>query len=455
MRRQLHWTLTFCRGPEIEKIGPIDAFMLSRILVAAACEVTMLVARYLCIMLLAPAVALGQSHYRVLHAFGSKGPHDGENPLGELIFDSVGNMYGTTSAGGSEPDGGGGTVFELSQSADGRWTETILYSFCSQTGCADGKNPSAGLVFDQFGNLYGTTVQGGNPQGCCWGTVFELSPPAIPGEAWTEKVLYNFGGNTTGDGCYPRGTLVFDLSGNLYGTASQCGSGKEGAGTLFELSPVGDGSWQETTLYNFCPKSVEGCPGGGLPEAGVTLDQAGNIFLTTEYGGGFNGGTVSEFSLGSNGQWTESVLHSFGSALGSSPVASVVFDQSGDLYGTAAFGETGGSLFRMTQNAQGWNYSALPFSITNGGFPTAPVLIDGQGSTLYGTTSEGGEQQGGTVYKAHGKEITALYSFCSQPNCADGEAPRAGLISDGSGHLYGTASRGGPYGEGVVFEIAP
>ncbi|HTZ97706.1 MAG TPA: choice-of-anchor tandem repeat GloVer-containing protein [Terriglobales bacterium] len=250
-------------------------------------------------------------------------------------------------------------------------------------------------------------------------------------------------------------TLAFDPSGNLYGTTSQCGSGKYGAGTLFELTPVGDGTWQEAILYNFCPKSDEGCPSGGQPKAGVTLDEAGNIYLTTEFGGGFNGGTVSEFSLGSNGQWTESVLHSFGSALGSSPVASVAFDQSGNLYGTAAFGETGGSLFRMAQNAQGWNYSALPFSITNGAFPVAPVLIDGQGSTLYGTASEGGEQQVGTVYKAHGKEITALYSFCSQPNCADGEEPKAGLVSDGSAHLYGTASRGGPYGEGVVFEIAP
>lgn len=122
-------------------------------------------------------LANAQANYQVLYSFGPKGLGDGGQPVGKLVMDDAGNLYGTTKGGGN----GAGTVFELTPSIGGSWVETVLYNFCSQPGCADGQSPSAGLIFDGAGNLYGTTLQGGLVQGCCFGTVFELSAPHCSG----------------------------------------------------------------------------------------------------------------------------------------------------------------------------------------------------------------------------------------------------------------------------------
>jgi uncharacterized repeat protein (TIGR03803 family) len=405
-------------------------------------------------------LANSQVQYRVLYSFGANGPSDGNSPRGKLLSDKLGNLYGTTYSGGSA---GLGTVFELAPAQNGLWTETVIYNFCSQANCSDGGNPSAGLIMDQLGNLYGTTEVGGyNGQVCCWGTVFELSPPSSPGAAWTESVLYTFGGNTTDDGCYPEGKLTFDGAGNLYGTTSQCGRGHYGAGSVFELTPSGNGGWNEIVLYNFCASGHGGCPEGGRPVAGVAFDQVGNLYGTTSAGGPSKGGVVYELSPSLGGGWTETVLHPFGSGVyGSGPRSSINFDKLGNLYGTAYTGGLSseacdfgcGTVFRLVTTSGGWKYSAFRFTGPNGGNPAAGVLMDNKNTTMYGTTQFGGS--GGTVFKIHGKTETALYNFCSQSACADGSEPATALISDTSGHLYGSTTRGGAYGQGVVFEITP
>jgi uncharacterized repeat protein (TIGR03803 family) len=158
---------------------------------------------------------------KVLHNFG-KGD-DGGTPDSSLILDAAGNLYGTTYSGGI----GYGTVFQLTPGADGKWTEKVLYRFCSISDCTDGENPYAGLIFDA-GNLYGTTVVGGAAGD---GVVFKLTPSA--NGKWTEKVLHTFGEGK--DGVNPVGGLIFDSTGNLYGTTENGGS--TGNGTVFEITP--------------------------------------------------------------------------------------------------------------------------------------------------------------------------------------------------------------------------
>ncbi|HTA22105.1 MAG TPA: choice-of-anchor tandem repeat GloVer-containing protein [Terriglobales bacterium] len=395
---------------------------------------------------LAVAFAAGQSQYQVLYSFGANGPSDGNLPKGKLVFDGQGNLYGTTYTGGNADVG---TVFELSPAGEGQWTETILYSFCSQPKCSDGSFPEAGLMFDSAGNLYGTTQNGGT----VWGTVFELSPPSQQGGPWIETVLHTFIGST--DGCYPLGKLLFDAEGNLYGTASQCGGGALSAGTVFELTPVGDGTWQEVVLHQFCSEGGSSCRDGANPRAGVAFDNAGNLYGTTYAGGGGGGigfGTVYELSP-SGGGWTESVLHVFGQNA-NHPMSEINMDESGNLYGTANSGGLGlGGVFKLIKVGGEWKNLVFQFNGQNGGNPAAGIFLASQKNLAFGTTAHGGN--GGTVYEFDGVKETVLYSFCSQPKCADGSVPVAALIADTSGHLYGTTQEGGPYGQGVVFEITP
>jgi uncharacterized repeat protein (TIGR03803 family) len=213
------------------------------------------------LVILGCGFAVGQAQYRVLYSLAG-GPSDGANPVGSLVFDSVGNLYGTTSGGGasSSPacaEFGCGTVFELPPRSNGTWSESVLYSFCSkfsEPNCQDGSFPEAGLILDASGNLYGMTSKGGgrpcplDTEGC--GTVFELSPPSSEGATWKHSTLYRFcaveEGGVCKDGDYPQSQLTLDSSGNLYGTTSRGGTGHGGesnlkGGTVFKLSPSGSG----------------------------------------------------------------------------------------------------------------------------------------------------------------------------------------------------------------------
>jgi uncharacterized repeat protein (TIGR03803 family) len=399
--------------------------------------------------------------YKVLWSFG--GNDDGGYPLGSLIFDSAGNLYGTTEYDGANRSG---IVFELSPNADGSWSEAILYSFCSNTTdnrCQDGEWPVAGLVLDKAGNLYGTTTLGGAgpcDYGC--GTVFELSPPSPGGGTWTETVLYSFcaGLNTEcQDGADPSSQLIFDNTGNLYGTTASGGMNEshQNGGTVFELSP-GINGWTLTTLYSFCANQVGKniCPDGNQPLAGVTFDQAGNLYGTTKIGGATNStgaGTVYELSPGVGG-WMEAVLIAF-HLTGNlqNPVGSVSFDPTGNLYSTASDGGNGG-VFDLRAKTR--TLGDFKFNYDDGSGPESGVLVDPKTEAIYGTTIGGGTGGGGTVFKitAQGQEIV-LYNFCQESDCMDGLSPHASLIKDRAGNLYGTTQQGGATGIGVVFEISP
>ncbi len=214
---------------------------------------------------------------KVLHNFGTG--VGGLSPQSALISDAAGNLYGTTSEGGTY---GGGTAFELSPAAGGGWTETVLHNF-NQNG-TDGAFPDAGLVFDAAGNLYGTTSAGGLYYD---GTVFELSPAV--GGGWTETMLHNFIDNGT-DGVRPEAGLIFDAAGNLYGTTITGGTNYcngyfgNSCGTVFQLSPTEGGGWTETVLHNFIDNGTD----GWQPYAGLIFDAAGNLYGTTILGGTYN-----------------------------------------------------------------------------------------------------------------------------------------------------------------------
>ncbi len=250
----------------------------------------------------------------------------GVNPVyGDLIFDQTGNILGTTVAGGTNSYG---AVYMLTRSGGG-WTETTLYSF---TGGSDGTYPESGLTPDAVGNYYGTTVSGGGTgcqgQGC--GTVYELSPN---GGGWTEKVLYRFQNGQ--DGNLPVGGVTVDAAGNLFGTTAS--GGANGGGTVFELSPS-NGGWTYTLLYAFP------APGTGqyAGPTGKLVLNADKLYGTTNSGGVYGFGSV--FSLApSNGTWSYTSLHDFDLDDGAGPFGSVVFDQAGNLYGTTSFGGNNGT----------------------------------------------------------------------------------------------------------------
>jgi uncharacterized repeat protein (TIGR03803 family) len=236
---------------------------------------------------LSPSVS-GSWTEALIYSFSpnAKGLGDGKSPDCGLIFDSAGNLYGTTRGGGSL---GNGTVFELTPSGGGAWTETVLYSFAS--GATDGAYPLGGLIFDSSGNLYGTASQGG-PQG--GGTVYKLTPSSYGG--WTETVLYFFYPVfPSTDGNYPIGNVVFDSSGNLYGTTAEGGIGYcfglgPVCGIVYKLTPAA-GPWTETVLHYFNDNGSDGY----YPFAGLVPGSGGNLYGATELGGTAGrggGGTV-------------------------------------------------------------------------------------------------------------------------------------------------------------------
>jgi len=257
----------------------------------------------------------------VLYQFGNV--PDGGVPQSSVVFDSAGNLYGTTEFGGTGNcyDGvyGCGTVYELTPS-DGGWMETVIYSF---QGGSDGEVPRGGVIFDAAGNLYGTTAGGGSSGE---GTIFELS---LSGSGWNETILHNFQGS---DGSAPWGNLIADLSGNLYGVASEGGANNGGA--VFELSQPG--SWAYNLLYSF-PSSYS------IAQGTLVFDGPGNLYGTTGAGGDSGAGTVYKLTP-SNGGWTGIDLHEFQGFDGKYPSGGLVFDSAGNLYGTAQEGGEGSDL---------------------------------------------------------------------------------------------------------------
>jgi len=401
----------------------------------------------------------------VLWSFGGSG--DGARPLAGLIGDKRGNLYGTSELGG---------VFELSPPAgqQTQWRESVLWTFGAS---GDGQFPVAGLLADKSGNLYGTTLYGGTNN---VGTVFELSPPSSRQTQWSERVLWSFG--ASGDGNGPSAGLIADKSGNLYGTTQYAGANN--GGIVFELSPpVGQQTqWKERVLWNFGPINVSG--DGSEPYAGLIADQRGNLYGTTVLGGAYSGGgTVFELSppTGQQTQWSERVLWSFGANDDAArPFAGLILNR-GNLYGTTSTNEgvnvtsCCGTVFELSppagQQTQWresvlWSFGVIP---GDGATPYAGLIADKSGN-LYGTTLFGGAFGGldaGTVFELSppaGQQTqwreSVLWSFGAS---GDGNFPTAGLLADRRGNLYGTTGQGGAnscftgireIGCGTVFKLS-
>ncbi len=403
------------------------------------------------IAILVAVVNAAAAQEEVLYSFS--GNNGDANPAAGLIFDSKGNLYGTTNLGNSFY----GTVFELTFNKDGSWTETVLYSFPATND--DGAGLPGSIIMDPEGNLYGTNEYLGQHE--C-GTAFELIPES--GQSWKEKILHQFGATST-DACRSKAGLVFDARGNLYGTTYS--GGAHNLGTVFELSPQADGSWTENVLWSFAGGPADGSD----PEAGLLLDAAGNVYGTTNVGGTDGlGGVVFELTPQTGGSWTEKVLYSFcpytSCVDGFMPQAGLIFDKRGNLYGTTAYGgqygATSGTVFQLSPQSDGsWKENIIHNfhgAAKDGTFPIAGLVFDSKGN-LFGTTNFGGSHSAGTVFKlapdgtgAWSEEV--VYNFGSEFHAADGNEPMAGLVLDAEGNLYGTTSNGGANGSGTVFEIA-
>jgi uncharacterized repeat protein (TIGR03803 family) len=312
----------------------------------------------------------------VLHSFGTV-DGDGGFPAGSLIFDLAGNLYGTTYEGGAY---GWGSVFKLSANRDGRWSESVLYSFHYDG--KDGIDPLANLIFDPAGRLYGTTQYGGAFGD---GTVFQLYPNG--NGTWTESVLHSFNGE---DGQEPHSSLILDSAGNLYGTTHW--GGTYGLGTVFQLVPNGDGIWMENVLYSF----DSGTAGYG-PYAGLIMDSAGNL-----YGGTLLSATIYRLTPSGNGGWSLDVLHVFNGKDGVDPRASLTFDEAGSLYGTAFYGGTYGYgvVFKLRPAMKGgWKETVLhSYRNKPGAYPLSNVIFDANGN-LYGTSKGDETTTFGSVFE--------------------------------------------------------
>src|SRR5271156_4978373 len=366
-------------------------------------------------------------------------------PNGDLIFGAAGNLYGTTLEGGDPGCGlGCGTVFQLSLEADKTWKFTTIFKFDGK----DGAYPAAGLVMDAAGNLYGTTS---SDTGLGDGAVFELSPRKDG--IWTITTLVKFAGKNGSD---PEARLILDAAGNLYGTTSAGGNSAcdgSGCGTAFRLTPSTNGKWKLTTRFEFNGTD------GASPYAALSFDAAGNLYGTTSGGGKFGEGTVFKLSPSKGDDaWTHTTLFNFNGADGAGPRGSVVFDAAGNLYGTTVGGGGlgFGTVFKLSPEGNGgWKHTTLvTFDIGNGSQPTAGLIFDPDGN-LYGNANDG--RFGiGIVFRlspqANGSwKRTTLLTF----NGENGSGPAGGLLLDAAGDLYGSASVGGKRSGGVVFERSP
>ncbi len=386
--------------------------------------------------------------------------YDGSGTRSGLILDKAGNLYGTAFQGGSQ---GGGVVYELVAASS--WSQTILYDFTA--GSTDGSGLAGGLTFDQAGNLYGTTYYGGT--GACGGTlgcgtVYELSTSL---SGWTKTTLHNFMGGL--DGSNPVTSPFVDSAGNVYGTTSELDPidppGIFTGGTVYKLTPGSGGTWTESVL-NFTATD------GYTPDSDMIFDSAGNLYGTSVYGGAYGQGAVFELSPAKGGTWTSKLLYSFASTPdGANPYGQLVFDGAGNLYGTTYVGGTSancgpvsagcGTVYRLSPSSNGtWTEQVLysfQGPLTDAFWPQAGLAIDGDGN-LFGTTTGGGTNNTGTAFElspnGSGWTESLIHSFIGN---GDGLYPRAGMIWDSAGNLYGTTYEGGDAdnGAGTVFKLSP
>ena len=429
-------------------------------------QATTLAALTLAMLMIVLATQVQAQTFTVLHEF--TGGSDGSNPYSSLVPDRAGNLYGVAPYGGSQScetqSGiGCGTVFKLAHRTGG-WVFSPLYAF---TGHSNGNNPVGSLAIASDGTIYGTTDAGGVlscrdsfGDGC--GTVFHLQPPPNFCSSfsclWNATVLYQFTGGSNGND--PLAGVVLDGAGNLYGTLYQGGASQWGA--AYELSRSGS-SWIESTIHPFA-----GGADGAAPTSNLIFDGSGNLYGTTEFGGGSGGcdgggcGTVFQLTPSGSG-WNANIIYNFLSSY-NTPLGGLIFESHGNLYGTFADGING--VFELTPANGNWTFTALYTQDYSGLEAYRSTLARDSAGNLYGTAEFGGDFTNctygcGTVYEltpsGSGWTYTQLYAFTGLD---DGAFPIGGVVIDGSGNIYGTTYEGGTHpcgsvGCGVVWEITP
>lgn len=418
------------------------------------------------------AMPAGASTMKVIYSFCKKSScKDGGTPNGVMVA-PTGEIYGTAS-------GGTGQVFQLIPKSGGKWRHKTLYTFCSQTGCADGETPFGKLIMDVSGDLYGTTFEGGASN---QGVVFELVK-APNHKRWTYKMLAQF--CATGN-CGPAAAPQFGLayagesSGALYdGKSPLFGIANGGTpfgicspscGTVYEVSLKGT-KWSIATLYQFCAVFFGTCPDGSRPMGDLLVDATGNNLTGAAETNGGGAGAVFRLTR-SGSSWTESLLYSFCQVGdncddGGGPSAGVTPDAAGNLYGLTSIGggvTESGVLYKITPQLHEqalYGFCKLT-DCADGRQPGGNnILVDASGN-LFGATFRGGghdiDQQGrggGTLFKFSGSTLQTLYSFCAQPNCTDGEYPIGQIAFGPSGTIFGSTETGGAYGKGEIYQLTP
>ena len=388
--------------------------------------------------------ARAASSTQVIYSFA--GDEDGEYTDSDLIMDNAGNLYGTSVLGG---DFGSGTVFELSPSGNS-WTHTVLYSF---TGGADGGEPYKGVTLDAQGNLYGTAVVGGTGGTCVesgCGVVYKLTNN---GGSWTQTVIHNFRGR---DGYGPGNGLTLDTAGNLYGMTAV--GGASGLGVIYQVKPQPDGSWKLVVIHNF----TGGNDGSSGSAGRLLLDSAGNLYgvATT---GGFNGkGTAFKLSPTQDGKFKFKTLYAFkGQPDAGFPYGGLNFDAAGNLYGTTYYDGANdlGSVYQLSLGPDGkWRERVL-YSFKGGSDGNGSIsnLVTDAAGNMYGTTSEGGAGCScGVIFKmarAGGvwKE-SVVYRFQGVP---DAGFAYNGMVAGPPGTFFGATVHGGDDNEGAVYQFTP
>jgi uncharacterized repeat protein (TIGR03803 family) len=372
---------------------------------------------------------------------------EGEYADTDLETDDAGNIYGTTVLGG---DFGGGTVFQLSPTADG-WVHTVLYSF---TGGADGGEPYKGVTLDRKGNLYGTAVTGGsgNCEGGC-GVAYRLSNT---GGTWTQTVIHAFTGGNDGSG--PGARVTVDGAGNIYGMTPT--GGAYGLGTIYKIHQASPEVWTLNVIHAFT-----GGTDGATGSAGRMILRGGRLYGAATAGGRHGSGVVFELTSRGLGEWDFKTIYSFkGQPDGSFPYGALLIDRSGYIYGTTYYGGVNGigSVYKLSPTAAPRRFGEWKEEViysfqqgTDGNSPISNLVFDAA-SNLYGTTSEGGLGSG-TIFKLSpvgaGKWTeTVVHAFEGPP---DGGFAYNGMVVDQSGNFYGATVHGGENDDGSVYNFIP
>jgi uncharacterized repeat protein (TIGR03803 family) len=377
----------------------------------------------------------------VVYSFG--GEEDGEYADSDLAIDASGNLYGTTVLGGTF---GGGSVFKLARTPNG-WVHSVLYSF---TGGPDGGEPYKGVTLDADGNLYGSAVTGGS--GSCEGGCGVIYKLTNNGGTWTQTVIHAFTGGDDGSG--PGARLTIAGHGRLYGMTPT--GGAYGLGTIYETHQDGNGNWVFNVIHAFT-----GGADGSSGSAGQMLLRNGRLYGAATAGGIYGKGTVFELTPTGNGEWTFKTIYSFqGQPDAGFPYGGLVFDAAGNLYGTSYYdgAHNLGAVYKLSRRAVGeWKETVL-YSFKGGsdGQNSISNLVFDAAGNLYGTTSEGGLGSG-VIFQlspatgSHWTE-TVVHQFAGPP---DGAFAYNGMVGDGLGNFYGATVHGGADDEGSVYQFTP